>query len=1063
MVKKQERINKDNVHIGEEGEKLISSRETKGEDTANSLKDLKQEQKKKEVSYVGASPGERTDTKKGVAEKKKKKTKKRLKDRTKGRQQEVEKKDKMEKGVAKEVQTEVEKEIAKEVQTEVEKEIAKEVQTEVKKEIAKEVQTEVEKEIAKEVQTEVKKEIAKEVQTEVEKEMANEVQREDKDGEGMDGKGANTRAEKETGGYPDYYHPSFSFEKEKKKKNSNVEMWNVHGSASTNIYFNNCSIESNAFSYKDSVDSTGQEGLKTGGNEQSGTVVHGDTFVCDDTFLTNGNRNDSSRNDSSRNDSSRSDSNRNDSNKRTYCNENVEGNRNKTMRNGNMDAHVCTYYPGTERIESINEERGKCAFEGDNIMKLHTKKEEKHRKVFLLKHEIFPSSTEVINSQGLNCTYLATTTEKKKMEKKKKEDYFTRDNELRNSHSATSVINQCNVEMQTFLNKDETNSGVMVKGKKADDGDTPKYSQWKGYDDTPLFNEMYPTPISNDSFSLTNKDSSNKNSQSHFDPSIISSSNKNKSEHFPTNNNGLLEYVILKEGNTHKYIFNHIGNTPYDSPFCEYNSFLLNCTQYDSNVLNNQCHQNKLSQHFCEKNYNKYVLKNNFCEYIYEQTKQAHSDMYNSVGGETVKQEISKMDGVSPNDSAFIGEMCQVKQPSSFPIKGKSSYDAEMAEVVRVTEAAAVAGVTEAAAVAGVTEAAEVAGVTEVAEAAEVAGATEAAEVAGVTEVAEAEGAIEAANAAAPAGEAEINAAIGTHPKREGVSIFFKDDRRFFNFDIPSRELIERKSIQIIELVSEGSFGTVYKAMWNDQIIAVKKFHTHMSLEGMRSIAREINTYRTVSHQFIVKYYGVCIDESFIGIALEYFSNGNIFDTLHNSQTNLSYEMRLNMCIQLADVTKYLHDEKKLIHRDLKTSNLLLDDEFNLKICDFGKTMKMRKDGKIVLEDNGGSPRYMAPECFIEDNTINEKSDVWGLACCFIEIFGNQIPFQHVKHKEDVVIEILVNKKKPNIPHWFHPEFIRMLERSFSRDPSERPSCEEFLKLFLKYLPQNRRKHQEGV
>ncbi|CRG98514.1 LOW QUALITY PROTEIN: protein kinase, putative [Plasmodium relictum] len=291
--------------------------------------------------------------------------------------------------------------------------------------------------------------------------------------------------------------------------------------------------------------------------------------------------------------------------------------------------------------------------------------------------------------------------------------------------------------------------------------------------------------------------------------------------------------------------------------------------------------------------------------------------------------------------------------------------------------------------------------------------------------------------------------------KYKGVSIFFNGDRRFFFFDIPPNEIIERKNIKIIELVSEGSFGVVYKAIWNNKIVAVKKAHEKMSLEAMRSIVREMNTYRSVSHDYIIQYYGVCIEESFIGIVIEYLSKGNVFDILYNNSVDLSYEVRLNMAIQLVRVVNYLHENEKLVHRDLKTSNLLLDEKFNLKLCDFGKTRKLDKNGKIVLEDNGGSPRYMAPECFIDKNIINEKADIWGLACCLIEIFGGLIPFQHIKQKEDVIIEILLNKKKPEIPNWFHPDLLSILERSFCTDPNKRPSCEEYLKLLLKFSSKN--------
>lgn len=74
--------------------------------------------------------------------------------------------------------------------------------------------------------------------------------------------------------------------------------------------------------------------------------------------------------------------------------------------------------------------------------------------------------------------------------------------------------------------------------------------------------------------------------------------------------------------------------------------------------------------------------------------------------------------------------------------------------------------------------------------------------------------------------------------------------------------------------------------------------------------------------------------------------------------------------------------------------------QYNIRLCDFGKTRSLEHHGKLKLEDNGGSPRYMAPECFVEGNYVDQKVDIWGLACCLIEILGGPIPFEEIHSNE---------------------------------------------------------------
>merc|ERR1711939_807779 len=124
----------------------------------------------------------------------------------------------------------------------------------------------------------------------------------------------------------------------------------------------------------------------------------------------------------------------------------------------------------------------------------------------------------------------------------------------------------------------------------------------------------------------------------------------------------------------------------------------------------------------------------------------------------------------------------------------------------------------------------------------------------------------------------------------------------------------------------------------------------------------------------------------------------------------------------------YLHSQDPVIvHRDLKTQNVVLDLNFNIKLCDFGLTESMERT-HITKRNNGGSPRYMAPELFDDKSKITEKIDIWAMGCIFIEIFGGPLPYEGCNNLVELTRTILVDKKTPTIPTHIFPLLQTLLK-----------------------------------
>jgi len=168
---------------------------------------------------------------------------------------------------------------------------------------------------------------------------------------------------------------------------------------------------------------------------------------------------------------------------------------------------------------------------------------------------------------------------------------------------------------------------------------------------------------------------------------------------------------------------------------------------------------------------------------------------------------------------------------------------------------------------------------------------------------------------------------------------------------------------------------------------------------------------------------------------------GSLHHLLHVKKTHLPLRNATNMCLQIADGVAYLHSQTPIIvHRDLKSLNVVLDLGLNCKICDFGLTEPMERT-HFTKRSNGGSPRYMAPELFDSKTKITEKIDLWAMACVFIEVYGGSVPYKSVSTLPDLTREMLIHRRKPSIPRVIPEEVRQIIASCLHFDHRMRPKC----------------------
>jgi serine/threonine protein kinase len=258
-------------------------------------------------------------------------------------------------------------------------------------------------------------------------------------------------------------------------------------------------------------------------------------------------------------------------------------------------------------------------------------------------------------------------------------------------------------------------------------------------------------------------------------------------------------------------------------------------------------------------------------------------------------------------------------------------------------------------------------------------------------------------------------------------------------------ETIKYSDLTMVESLGSGEFGQVYRGMYAGEEVAIKQLYWDASMSSlvMKELAREIQSFRHLRHVRLVRFIGACLETPHPCLVTEYMPGGSLYHLLHVRSVSLPNPHAINMCLQILDGVMYLHAQRPtIVHRDLKSLNVVLDLGLNIKICDFGLTEKMERT-HITKKNNGGSPRYMAPELFDTKTKITEKIDVWAMACIFGEVFGGPLPFYELSNLAELTRELLVHRRAPVIPESIPAQVRRIILSCLEFDPCQRPSSKE--------------------
>lgn len=284
---------------------------------------------------------------------------------------------------------------------------------------------------------------------------------------------------------------------------------------------------------------------------------------------------------------------------------------------------------------------------------------------------------------------------------------------------------------------------------------------------------------------------------------------------------------------------------------------------------------------------------------------------------------------------------------------------------------------------------------------------------------------------------------------------------------------LQKATQNFTTLIGQGAFGPVYKAqMSTGETVAVKVLASD-SKQGEKEFQTEVKLLGRLHHRNLLNLVGYCTDKGKNMLIYAYMSNGNLASHLYNEKMEpLSWDRRVHIALDVARGVEYLHDGAvpPVIHRDIKSSNILLDQSMRARVSDFGLSREEMVDGHA--SNLRGTFGYLDPE-YISTRTFTKKSDVYSYGVLLFELIAARNPLQGLMEYVELAAmnagggtgweEIADPHLEGNFDIQELNEVAALAYKCVNRVPKKRPSMRNTVQLLTRILKSWHSKKHKGT
>uniref|UniRef100_A0A2N9HKI4 Protein kinase domain-containing protein n=1 Tax=Fagus sylvatica TaxID=28930 RepID=A0A2N9HKI4_FAGSY len=261
-------------------------------------------------------------------------------------------------------------------------------------------------------------------------------------------------------------------------------------------------------------------------------------------------------------------------------------------------------------------------------------------------------------------------------------------------------------------------------------------------------------------------------------------------------------------------------------------------------------------------------------------------------------------------------------------------------------------------------------------------------------------------------------------------------------------------------ILGQGGQGTVYKGILREnKIVAIKKSKI-IDQSQIEQFINEVIILSQVNHRNVVKLLGCCLETQVPMLVYEFVTNGTVYEHLHNidHSSTLQWQLRLQIAVETAGALSYLHfaASTPIIHRDIKSTNVLLDNNYTAKVSDFGASRLVPLDHTQLTTLVQGTLGYLDPEYF-QSSQLTEKSDVYSFGVLLAELLTGKkaLSFDRPEEERNLAMHFVLSMKEnrlfeildPRVVNGGNPEQLMevamLVKRCLRLKGEERPTMKE--------------------